>query len=66
MLKGDQQMRHNVFYPIRDYWACFAPGSSARRPFLIYFFRNNTKLEMNLLLRDMIKDTPLVKESRKR
>ena len=33
--------------------------------FLLYYF-HNTQSEMHLLLRDLIKDTPLVKESRKR
>ena len=42
-------------------WACFAPGSTARHPFFLsqHSYRCTS-------LRDLIKNTPLVKESRKR
>ena len=39
-------LHHCIFNPIWAYWACFAPGSTARHPF---FFFHNTQLEMHLL-----------------
>ena len=51
------------FCPIWAYWACFTPGSSARHNFFTISF---TKLSLRCtFLRDLMKDTPLVKECRK-
>ena len=51
---------HNKFFsPIWANWACFARGRTARHPFF-------KLLSQHTSLRDLIKDTPLVKIERRR